>query len=229
MTRQEQILQIIVESYIATATPVSSGLVVEKYLSDVSSATVRNEMMDLEAQGLVAAPHTSAGRIPTTAGYQYYLEQLLPEIAIESAHREQLTQATSGAQANERVKNLAKALAEIADCAVLVGFGPMDVYYTGISNLFRQPEFGDHTQVYSISAVIDHLDEVMARVFTDVGTDIKVMIGETNPFGAMCSVVLTKFDQPNYPGLIGILGPSRMNYAANIELVKLSQKLLQQS
>ncbi|MBP6942578.1 MAG: hypothetical protein KBB55_00865 [Candidatus Buchananbacteria bacterium] len=226
MNRQEEILKAIVEEHIDTANPVSSGLLVEKYFSDISSATVRNDMADLEERGLIAQPHTSAGRIPTNAGYRYYIDTLLPEAKLVAIERERLEAAVAAAQNEEAVKLLAKALAELADNAVLVAFSPLNVYYTGISNLFRQPEFTEHAAVSSISTVIDHLDEVMAKVFARVTSDVMVLVGDDNPFGARTSVVLTRYHQMPHDGFIAILGPSRMRYASNIELLRHSQKLL---
>ncbi len=77
--RRKQLLQHIVEEYVQTAQPVGSRTLVDKYELPLSSATIRNEMAALEEQGLVAQPHTSAGRVPTDAGYRYYVEALMHE------------------------------------------------------------------------------------------------------------------------------------------------------
>ena len=74
--RKELILKTIIKEYIKTAVPIGSEGLVEKYNLDVSSATVRNEMADLEEAGYIAQPHTSAGRIPTEKAYNFYLENL---------------------------------------------------------------------------------------------------------------------------------------------------------
>ncbi|MEO8457459.1 MAG: heat-inducible transcriptional repressor HrcA, partial [Chloroflexota bacterium] len=77
--RRQRLLQYIVDEYVATAQPVGSNTLVEKYRLPLSSATIRNEMGALEDEGLVVQPHTSAGRIPTDAGYRYYVEALMRE------------------------------------------------------------------------------------------------------------------------------------------------------
>ncbi len=77
--RKRLILKAIVESYIVSATPVGSGQVVREYVPDVSSATVRNEMVGLEAAGLLVQPHTSAGRVPSEGGFRYFVRQLMEE------------------------------------------------------------------------------------------------------------------------------------------------------
>ena len=73
--RKKRILQAIVEEYIETAEPVSSGNLVKEL--EVSSATIRNEMAELERIGFLEKPHTSAGRVPSQKGYRYYVDELI--------------------------------------------------------------------------------------------------------------------------------------------------------
>lgn len=75
--RKRKILQAIVEEYINTAEPVSSGSIVKKYGLDLSSATIRNEMVELEKVGYLEKPHTSSGRVPSAKGYRLYVNELL--------------------------------------------------------------------------------------------------------------------------------------------------------
>lgn len=76
--RKKDVLRAIVEDYIETAEPVASKTLVEKYRLPVSSATVRNTMVELEHMGYLEQPHTSAGRVPSDLGYRKYIEQLMP-------------------------------------------------------------------------------------------------------------------------------------------------------
>ena len=77
--RKEKILAAIVTDFIATAEPVGSRTISKKYDIGFSSATIRNEMSDLEELGYIVQPHTSAGRIPTDVGYRYYVNQLMAQ------------------------------------------------------------------------------------------------------------------------------------------------------
>jgi heat-inducible transcriptional repressor len=83
--RAQAILRAVIEEYVSSATPVGSHALVEKYGFGVSSATVRNVLAELELDGLLTHPHTSAGRIPTDNGYRWYVESiidsaLMPEV-----------------------------------------------------------------------------------------------------------------------------------------------------
>lgn len=75
-SRKERILKLIVEQFIQTAQPVGSQTLINEYNLPYSSATIRNEMSELEKDGLIEKPHTSAGRIPSNKGYRYYIERL---------------------------------------------------------------------------------------------------------------------------------------------------------
>ncbi len=76
LSRHDYILKCIVEYFIKTATPVGSSTLIEKYDLPYSSATIRNEMSILEAQGYIEKTHTSSGRVPSSKGYKYYVEHL---------------------------------------------------------------------------------------------------------------------------------------------------------
>jgi heat-inducible transcriptional repressor len=80
--RKQQILRVLVEEYIHTATPVASEALVRKYRLNFSSATVRHELAGLEEAMLIYQPHTSAGRVPTDLGYRYFVEHLMQESAL---------------------------------------------------------------------------------------------------------------------------------------------------
>ena len=77
--RKKKVLQAIVEEYINTAEPVSSNSLITKYDLNCSSATIRNEMADLEKKGLLDKMHTSSGRVPSAKGYRYYVDELLKD------------------------------------------------------------------------------------------------------------------------------------------------------
>ena len=77
--RKKRILQAVVDEYVNTAEPVSSATLVKKYNLDYSSATVRNELAELETNGYLDKPHTSAGRVPSAKGYRFYVDELIKE------------------------------------------------------------------------------------------------------------------------------------------------------
>src|SRR5512147_1883463 len=75
--RNKKVLQAVIDSYIASGSPVGSAVLVKRYDFGVSSATLRNIMSELEELGFLTHPHTSAGRVPTDRGYRYYIDSLI--------------------------------------------------------------------------------------------------------------------------------------------------------
>lgn len=85
--RQRTILSVVVQEYVETAQPVGSRVIADKYGLGVSPATIRNDLATLEKAGLLTHPHTSAGRIPTDAGYRYFVRHLLSNVSLPVPER----------------------------------------------------------------------------------------------------------------------------------------------
>ena len=85
--RSQAILRAVIEEYVTTAQPVSSLALVERYGLGVSSATVRNILAELEVAGLLMHPHTSAGRMPTDAGYRFYVESIAETVPLPAVEQ----------------------------------------------------------------------------------------------------------------------------------------------
>lgn len=221
--RKELLLKLIVESYIKTAEPVGSNFLVLKSGLDVSAPTVRNEMRELEEQGYLTHPHTSAGRIPTELGYQYYVENLMENKKAKNKVKDKIEEVAEGESDEEKkVKDVAKIIANETGEAVIVSFGPDNIYYTGMGSLFSQPEFSDRKILTNVSNIFDNCEQMMNEMFEAVGDEIDILIGQKNPFGAGCGLVATKFGNG---GLVAIVGPTRMDYGESVELLKIVKLL----
>ena len=213
--RKKQILNIIIREHIKTGAPVGSGIIVDKYKLGVSSATVRNDMAELEHYGFIAQPHTSAGRIPTESAYQKYIEN----IGSKKLTPEKINEIKTVLVDNEekRFKETAKVLAKLSNNAVFWAFNKDSLYYTGITNLLTQPEFVKENCIYNISAIIDEMDEIIADIIGNLNVGINVEIGTSSPFGEQLSSVMAKYSFNGVEGMLGIIGPIRMDYENNIK------------
>ena len=229
-TRQAQLLNFIVDQYTKTAQPVGSKLIAEMGRFDLSPATIRNEMVLLETAGYIFQPYTSAGRIPSEKGYRFYVDNFIEETDLPAKAKLLLVTLTKPFPKGqpELLKSLAKGLAELSTEAVFVGFSAQDIYYTGLANLFGQPEFSEQQLVFRLSQVIDHLDQVITDIFDQVDEEVSVLIGSRNPFGRDCTLVLAKYQIKDSQHLVGIIGPMRMDYQQNISLLKFSQRFINQ-
>ncbi len=228
--RQEALLRAIILDYTTTAKPISSGQMVNRKGLDVSPATVRNDMAALEEAGFLQQPYTSAGRIPTEKAWRWYVQQLDDQGRVKRPDQERLQSVTQGHRQSEQdmLRQLAKALADVADETIIVAFGKNDTYYTGLSNLFQHPEFEDVDVLQNLSRVVDHLDVVMARMFEQIRGDVQVFVGTENPISSQCGTVLVRYHLPDrHSGLIGILGPLRQDYSDHMALLRYTQSLLE--
>ena len=227
--RKELILRLIIEDYIQTAEPVGSKQLADRHGLDFSSATIRNEMVLLEQEGYLRQPHTSAGRIPTEKAYLYYLQNV-----VEPKKRSPSTQdfhAERGLHETEQetLRIFAKRLVEISGETALVAFDPRSSYYVGVSNLLQKPDFDDVELIRTISLLVDQFDEVMSRVYDRVQNDPVVYIGSQNPFGNPMATILIRYHfSEAHEGLLGLVGPVRMDYAKNIALLERAQELIAQ-
>jgi len=113
--RKKRILQAIIDDYIDKAEPIGSRTIARKYELGLSSATIRNEMADLEEMGYLAQPHTSAGRVPSDKGYRLYVDKLMPTRSLNNAEIRELRSAV-----NTRVYELSQLLKQAT--AVLSNF-----------------------------------------------------------------------------------------------------------
>lgn len=120
--RKEQILKAVTREYIATAEPVSSALLERRYNLDASSATIRNEMMELELLGYLKQPHHAAGRIPTDKGYRFYVDSLMEVERLSPAEKRMIEEEYEvGSRAIEQfLDQTAKILSQAAHCASMV-------------------------------------------------------------------------------------------------------------
>lgn len=222
--RKQLILLTLIKEYIKTAQPISSGFLVEKYKLGISSATARSEMADLEDLGYIFQPHTSAGRIPTEKAYRYYVENHVIDKKNKEADFKNLKNNLTNSE--EDLKKIAKAMADISKNAVFWAFHKNNLYYTGISNLFTQPEFKQSEIICDVSVIIDRMEEIIADIFDDLNDGQDIYIGEKNPFGNFLSTVLLKYNHNNQVGVVGVLGPMRMDYEKNLSLINfLKQRL----
>lgn len=226
-TRQAKLFTALIKEHIKTAKPIGSSLLVEKSDIDVSPATVRNDLMALENAGLLTHPHTSAGRVPTEKGYQYYVANFLPTREVAPAEATAISQPESQSS-GDPAKHLAKTLAEFTQEAIVIGFSQYDFYYTGLSHFFQKPEFGSVDILHNMSQIIDHLDESIGKLFTMLKDDeIHILIGSANPVSARCTLIATRFTGVNQQtNVIGILGPMRMDYEHNISRLNLIKEHL---
>lgn len=226
--RQKLILSAIIEQYAEVASPVGSKLLAKIF--DVSSATIRAEMAELEKAGYIQQPHTSAGRIPTDKGYRLYVNNLSEGEHAPTARAERaLTMRVQGAgQPEQRIRNAVDTLVELTHNLGMATIGGQ-LYMSGLSNLFGQPEFIQADQVRQVASLLDNLQPWLREAAPN--QPLSVYIGRENPIGrsAGCTLIISRFRSPfSDRSYIGTLGPTRQNYRDVMTMVRRAGQELEQ-
>jgi heat-inducible transcriptional repressor len=230
--RQQLILRSIVEQYAEVASPVGSSLLAKVF--GVSSATIRAEMAELERHGFIMQPHTSAGRVPTDKGYRFYVNSLAGDTQSEAAPAERraeraLSARVQGSGVPERtIRNTVDTLVELTHNLGLATIGNQ-LYMSGLSNLFGQPEFVQAGQVQQVARLLDNLEPWLREAAPN--EPLNVYIGRENPIGrtAGCSLIISRFQSPySNHSYIGVLGPTRQSYRDVMQLVAKAGKTLEE-
>lgn len=208
-------------------------------LFGVSPATIRAEMARLEALGLVAQPHTSAGRIPTDAGYRFYVNNLdNSDVDMNKSEGEKRSfergahaievRVSSQSQADAAIRRAVDSLVELTGNLGLATIGGQ-LYLSGISQLFTQPEFVDTRKVQAVAKLLDNLEPWLREAAP--GEALNIFIGQENPIGrnSEVSLIISKFRSPfSDRSYIGVLGPTRQNYSRVMSLVKYAGNMLEE-
>lgn len=231
--RQIQILKAIVEEYSQTAQPVGSETLDRKYGLGVSPATIRHEMIHLSAAGYLSQPHTSSGRTPTPQAIKFYIHQLMRErdisVAEEVAVKEQMWDYRQEVEA--LLRQATKVLSEKTGMLSVAALDNRRVYHSGYAHILDMPEFFDIDVTKTVLNLIDDPEDLWSLWQQSWGEEpIKITIGEDWGINALAPVgmVCSHFHAANQQGTVGVIGPSRLNYAYVVPIVRYVASLIDQ-
>lgn len=230
--RQSKLLVAIIDQFIETAIPVGSKELLARGDFRVSGATIRNEMRALGEEGFLAQPHISAGRIPTAEGYRAYVREFLEPTKQEKAVQKKFASLKEQYFQRKDQERVYEAVALLAHMTPNVAFASVPhkerVYYLGLPNILKQPECQEDPLLASGIAELleDHLTTVLDQF--EIDDKVRYYIGQEDilPQFHSCSLMLTEYCVRDKRGVIGILGPMRMDYAYNTVALDLVADLL---
>lgn len=234
--RQAKLLGAIIEQYAEVAVPVGSITLAK--LFGVSSATVRAEMARLEELGFIAQPHTSAGRVPTDKGYRFYVNAIANDdgathealqLADRSFRALDARVATHGDRTDRAIRSAVDSLVELTHNLGIATIGDQ-LYMSGMGNLFSQPEFAANPHnVQQVARLLDNLEPWLREAAPN--EPLNVFIGAENPIGktSQASLIISRFRSPySDNSYIGVLGPTRQDYAKVMRLVRHTGAMLEE-
>ena len=217
--RRDRIFDIIVRSYIDTAEPVGSRTISKRHGVGLSSASIRNVMADLEEEGLITHPHTSAGRIPTDKGYRYYVDRLMAPEQVTPKEKHwihgefskvktieglaekvskvisELTESTALLYIKnlKRVSFLTYLLEELVETERLNDFfeEEAELFVEGAFRIFEQPEFRDLRMIKSLLQAFDEKYNILQIFVKDLEEEgVHIHIGSENALGELNNISL---------------------------------------
>ncbi len=225
----------IIREYIKSAMPVSSKLLEKKHDFGLSPAAIRIEMQKLTDAGFISQPHTSAGRVPTDKGYRFFVNNLL--LKENKTVKGEENEFSSSPFANAReindnfrfIQALTRQLAEETKTLALNYLEDENVFWQeGWEGVLQEPEFEERDNVINFTELLKGLEKGMEKLEAEEG--VNVYIGKENrlPGAKDFTVITSRYHlRSGEEGIISILGPKRMEYDKNINLINSLLKLLE--
>jgi transcriptional regulator of heat shock response len=231
--RRKKVLKEIIKHFIETGEPVGSKTLIVSYNFSVSPATIRNDMMELEREGLIFQPHISAGRVPTDKAYRLFINEMADFEKARIDAIKKLEEVTTEYQVEKLRQHLFDAVQILSRATCLASFATTPdnphTFFLGMSNMLKQPEFShDLVRASEVFEVLEKGDNFVNTLKSlEIDHTVKTFIGEENiiPQIQSCSIVVTRYFKDGLEGYLGVLGPKRMNYPFNIVMIEEIKKL----
>lgn len=213
--RQKSILDAVIQEYVRTARPVASRELVESFDPEISPATIRGAMLELDKLGYLEQPYTSAGRVPTDKGYRFFVDHLLVESFLSEREKRMLKEAFAYDQEDEFVKEFSKTLSQISRTFAAAGVADEDIFYeSGFSKIMGEPEMHEPENALTFGRLVDFLDEEVRGLFEEESED-QIFIGHENPLrdAKEYSMFISSWRHPRgFGGFFTLIGPRRTDY-----------------
>ncbi|MCK4635828.1 MAG: hypothetical protein KAT32_03115 [Candidatus Moranbacteria bacterium] len=230
--RQQKILTAVIEEYTKTGLPVGSGVLVDKYNFNVSTATLRADMVNLEKEGLLYQPHTSAGRIPTDEGYRFFVEEIMPDRELSKKEQQSLQKELLQlkAQNTRLTRTTAKLLSSLSGYVAISGVPQNnDFSECGLKALLSDVDTEELDDICVLAESLDYIDERCDDLMKELSNgETRIFIGEDNPISKTknYSMVVSQYEQDGEKGIVALIGPKNMKYEKNKSLIDYVKKLL---
>ena len=233
--RQRELLRAIVELHVKTGEPIGSEIIEKEFSLGVSPATIRNEMSKLTQLGYLKQPHTSAGRVPTSIGYRVYITELMKEkevpISAEVSMKQNLWQERY--VEHKLLKEAVKALAYRCQMLALAISEEDELFYAGASHILDWREFEDIDVTRFVLSLFDEYPTLQEIIGQAKSADpMHVLFGDELGYEHLIptSFVFSRYIRnDDTGGVVGVIGPARMNFPIVIPYVRYTTKLISEA
>jgi transcriptional regulator of heat shock response len=217
--RKDMVLGYVVEQYIKNLNPIGSAFLAKEYHLDWSSATIRNILAELEEDGYLTHPHTSAGRIPTHRGYRYYVDHLMHQIQLLEGEKDRIqTEYHDNMHELEKlVDQTSKIVSEVTHYTSIISVDGWDrkIVYRGTNYVVGYPEMQDIQKIQNLLKVLEEKERILEVINRSLQRKIQIYIGQEIACKEIegCSLAVCEYHQKDgSSGRIAVLGPTSMDY-----------------
>lgn len=228
--RQKKILNVIVDEYIKSAEPVSSQILTEKYDFGLCSATMRIEMKNLTDFGFLEKPYISSGRIPTDKAYRIFVDETFNNTGLGEDLKDLISIFENNITEFEIAQELTNFLADTSSSYIIISFPERKLsWHSGFHDVIREPEFSDKKFIINFLSFIEDFSREQEKI--NLESRFKIFIGNENPiqkghdFSLICSDNMLNNKEKFR---LSLIGPKRMNYYKNINLINSLIKILEE-
>ncbi len=222
--RKNKVLEAIIKAHVESALPVGSKYIAR--ILDLSSATIRNVMIELEKGGYITHPYTSAGRIPTDLGYRRYVDSMMPVRGI--MHKKILSRLREYVNRKkffeEIIEEASYAISRITKYTGIALSPNNRLYFDGTYHMLEQPEFRELDTARDFLRVIEEKRELARIMNRDMASNgIVIRIGRENVYEELrgCAIITATYKfRERASGSVGIIGPMRMRYEEVVPVVE---------
>ena len=231
--RKDLVLGIVVDHYIKTVSPVSSGYIAEQFPLELSPATIRNILAELEQDGYLTHPHTSAGRIPTENGYRYYVDKLMNQIQLleEEKSRIKSEYKREVLELENLLEKTSEVITQVTNYTSIVSVDGWQgkLICRGTSRIVQYPESQDVQKIGNILYALEEKERILQIINRDLVDKVQIYIGHELACSEIdnCSMVISRYKtNRGASGRIAVLGPTRMNYSRAVSALDYLSELM---
>ena len=217
--RKLKILQAIISDFIKNAEPVGSRTLSRQHDIDISPATIRNEMADLEEMGYLYHPHTSSGRIPSNKAYRLYVNSLMDKYELDQEEKRRIRRALKAnlSELEKTVRHASELLSEMTNLtsfATVEDMMNINVFLEGMTKIFAHPEYNSIDRARTFLEMVDN-KETLSNALANRREGLYITIGDENTDNIVpdSSIITATYHVDGHMvGKLGVIGPTRMRY-----------------
>jgi len=233
--RKDRVLGIVVDQYILTISPVSSAYIVKTHQLDLSSATIRNTLAELEYEGFLTHPHTSAGRVPTQKGYRYYVDHLMNEIQLLEDEKRNIKAEyeIEKLELDSLLDKTSQILSNVTHYTSIVSIDGVGnkIYCSGTSYVVGYPEYSNIEEIRQILLALEEKERLLEIINRGLDERVSILIGRELEEARInsCSLVVSCYrSNKGATGKIAILGPTYMDYKKVVSALEYCTDLMEE-